>query len=105
MQNYLKSQLPANISCQQHISDSIYLSTTIFIPKTYTPNAKHKILRSKNNKRYIRINFTIPSDTPINQLYIASYNKCLQSTKQIRLSIAKHKLALQLQNIKSLRRI
>lgn len=108
MQSYIITQLPKNINCiaSNPLYDStIMLSTTTFLPSTYITTLPTLITRGKAQKRYIRTNFSIPASTPLNQLYSTAHQAYLQATKQLRISIAQHKLALQKAHLKTLKRI
>ena len=107
MQSFIKAALPANLHCQFIGFTDIKLSTAIFIPRTYkTDLRKHTAAGAKIlAKCYIRIEFTIPASTPINKLFDTAYSAYLLATKSIRIDIAKHKLLLQKQHLKALKRI
>jgi len=103
MRSIVSIQLPGNINCVSTEGGSIHFSTTTFLPKGYECEQPIHMSSGKARKRYVRTEFSIPANSPVNEIWDRSTVSYQKATKELRVDIAKYKLRKQIEHLAKLK--
>jgi len=95
MKSIINIRLPKNINFVCFKDNKIKLSTATFLPNGYEYEHNTFLSCGKIRKRYVRTEFTIPYNLPINEIWNKSNIAYQKATKKLRIDIAKYKLSKQ----------